>query len=408
MTSKRVRRLHVDPGVFVKRIDRSQWPLLYPPLLGALAALALIGGFSAHWMAWLGAVALMAVAIVASRDTARIQGGSRQALADYMSMRQRFGEELAPVWSGQIETSRQQMEDAVSQLSQRFSGIVDKLDSAVRTTASTTSSIDDEQGGLLAVFAKSERELGAVVASLESAMSSKTEMLTKVQSLDQFIRELQQMATDVASIAAQTNLLAINAAIEAAHAGENGRGFSVLAQEVRKLSALSGETGKRITDKVALINAAISETRDIAQAAAAEESRAMTDSQATISSVLAEFRAVTDTLVASTGLLRDGSQDIKSEISDALVQLQFQDRVNQIMSHVKHNIEQLPTVLDDNRRQSEEAGTLVPLSAIGLLAELEKTYAMKEERALHQSRHGGQAGPAEQVGQTDDTEITFF
>ncbi|RZI81584.1 MAG: chemotaxis protein [Rubrivivax sp.] len=359
-------------------------------------------------MAWLGAAALIAAGLLASRDTAQMQGSSRQTLADYMSMRQRFGEELAPVWCGQIETSRQQMEDAVSQLSQRFSGIVDKLDAAVRTTASTTSSIDDEQGGLLAVFAKSEGQLGAVVASLASAMNSKTEMLTKVQSLDQFIGELKQMATDVASIAAQTNLLAINAAIEAAHAGENGRGFSVLAQEVRKLSALSGETGRRITDKIALINTAIGDTRDVAQATAAQESRAMTDSQATISSVLAEFRAVTDTLVASTGLLRDGSQEIKSEISEALVQLQFQDRVNQIMSHVKHNIEQLPTVLDDNRQLSEQAGTLVPLSATGLLAELEKTYAMKEERALHQSRQGGAAKPTEQVAQTDDTEITFF
>lgn len=392
----------------MKPIDRSQWPLLYPFLLGWVAALALVTGFASSWLAWLGGAALVGVGLLASRDTARSHGSSRQTLTDYMAMRQRFGEELAPVWSGQIEISRQQMEDAVSQLSQRFSGIVDKLDAAVRTTATTTSSIDDEQGGLLAVFARSEGELGAVVASLESAMSSKMEMLSKVQSLDQFIRELQQMATDVASIAAQTNLLAINAAIEAAHAGENGRGFSVLAQEVRKLSALSGETGKRITDKVTLINAAISETHDIAQATAAQESQAMTNSQATISGVLSELKAVTDTLVASTGLLRDGSQDIKSEISDALVQLQFQDRVNQIMSHVKHNIEQLPSVLGDNRQRSEEAGTLLPLSASGLLAELEKTYAMKEERALHQSRQGAPVKADEPVAETDDTEITFF
>jgi methyl-accepting chemotaxis protein len=236
---------------------------------------------------------------------------------------------------------------------------------------------------------------------MESAMSSKTQMLEKVQSLNHFTTELQQMASDVASIAWQTNLLAINAAIEAAHAGENGRGFSVLAQEVRKLSALSGDTGKRITEKVSLINAAIVETRASAEASNLEESRSMATSQDTIAAVLNQLRSVTDTLVASTDLLKDESLDIKAEISEALVQLQFQDRVSQIMSHVKHNIERLPGVLDDNRVQFEQAGALQPLDSAELLAELEKTYAMKEERAVHQGSKAAEATP-------DDTEITFF
>lgn len=381
--------------------------LMYPPILGlagGIAGLVLSGGI---WPAWITAAVLLAGALGASWQMARGLRQSRQAIQEYMEGRQRFGEAMAPVWTGQIETSRQQMENAISELSQRFSGIVDKLDNAVRTTSATTSSIDNQDSGLLAVFAKSERELGAVVATMESAMSSKTEMLSKVQDLNQFTKELQQMATDVASIAWQTNLLAINAAIEAAHAGENGRGFSVLAQEVRKLSALSGDTGKRITEKVALINAAIVETRETAEASNLAESRSLADSQDTITSVLNQLRGVTDSLVASTDLLKDESMDIKAEISEALVQLQFQDRVSQIMSHVKHNIERLPAVLDDNRQQFEQAGALKPLDSAGLLAELEQTYAMKEERALHRQRHDSHQS-TEPAPSQDDVEITFF
>ena len=374
--------------------------LMYPPLLGlfgGVAALVLSGGTLA---AWITAPLLISIGLAASWRMSRKLRESRQAIQAYVDGRQRFGETMAPVWTGQIETSRQQMETAISELSQRFSGIVDKLDNTVRTTSAATSSIDSESG-LVAVFAKSERELGSVVATMESAMSSKTEMLEKVQSLNHFTTELQQMASDVASIAWQTNLLAINAAIEAAHAGENGRGFSVLAQEVRKLSALSGDTGKRITEKVSLINAAIVETRESAEASNLEESRSMASSQDTITAVLSQLRAVTDTLVASTDLLKDESLDIKAEISEALVQLQFQDRVSQIMSHVKSNIERLPVVLDDNRTQFQQGGELQPLDSAGLLAELEKTYAMKEERAVHQ---GSKSAEATQ----NDTEITFF
>lgn len=376
--------------------------LMYPPILGVfggVAALVLSGGTLA---AWITAPLLAGAGLAASWRMSHNLRKSQQSIQDYIDGRQRFGETMAPVWTGQIEASRQQMETAISQLSQRFSGIVDKLDNTVRTTSAATSSIGDNESGLVAVFAKSERELGSVVATMESAMSSKTQMLEKVQSLNHFTIELQQMASDVASIAWQTNLLAINAAIEAAHAGENGRGFSVLAQEVRKLSALSGDTGKRITEKVSLINAAIVETRESAEASNLEESRSMASSQDTITTVLNQLRLVTDTLVASTDLLKDESLDIKAEISEALVQLQFQDRVSQIMSHVKSNIERLPVVLDANRAQFQQGGALQPLDSASLLAELEKTYAMKEERAVHQQ--GGKAAEASQ----NDTEITFF
>lgn len=395
--------LHENPGVgVVKRLDRGQKAALYPCLLGMGGAMAVVAAAPEQAWTWVAGAVLAGLGVLLGRHGAAEQARSRRALEDYVQGRQRFGQEMAPIWTGQIETSRQQMESAVSELSQRFSGIVDQLDNAVRTTSATTDSIDDHDHGLLAVFAKSEHQLGTVVTSLESAMHSKTEMLGMVQGLDQFIKELQQMAADVASIAWQTNLLAINAAIEAAHAGEDGRGFGVLAQEVRKLAALSGDTGKRITEKVGLISTAIGATREAAEATAQEEGRAMAGSQETISRVLGELRTVTDSLVASTGLLRDGSESIKSEISEALVQLQFQDRVSQIMTHVRHNIEQLPAVLDDNRRQFEEEGTLHPLDPAPLLQELEKTYAMKEEREVHR---GGEGKPAARPA---ETEVTFF
>ena len=294
------------------------------------------------------------------------------------------------------------MESAVSALAARFSGIVEKLDEAVQTSSSATQSVEGGHHGLVAVFASSEKELGAVIASLKSAMSSKAAMLDKVQGLDQFIGELKDMAAGVASIAAQTNLLALNAAIEAARAGEMGRGFAVVAKEVRMLSNLSGETGRRITDTVGVISDAIVSTCAAAEESMQRDEHAMSDSEQAISAVLREFRNVTDALVQSSDLLKQESIGIKSEVSDALVQLQFQDRVSQIMSHVTHNIERLPDVLAQNRRDFEQDGVLLPLDASALLAELEKTYAMAEEHAVH-SGSASKAAPKKA-----EDEITFF
>jgi methyl-accepting chemotaxis protein len=290
------------------------------------------------------------------------------------------------------------MESAVSELTQRFSGIVDKLNQAVNASSAATESIEGGSEGLVAVFAKSEKQLDAVIASLASTMNSEAALLQRVQSLECFIGELQEMAADVANIAAQTNLLAVNAAIEAAHAGHAGRGFSIVSGEVRKLSALSAEAGKRIAQKVGIINAAITATRQTAEESMQREGRSVSESEATIGSVLDALRNVTDALVRAARILKDESTGIRSEISEALVQFQFQDRVSQIMTHVTRNIDSLPSYLEQNRRLCDESGALQPLDPTELLGQLEATYAMVQERAIHSGKSATK----------DESEITFF
>ncbi|WP_292936742.1 methyl-accepting chemotaxis protein [Noviherbaspirillum sp.] len=383
----------------MKRPATSWRHALAPVALGVAGGVATMAFGRWELSSILSAAALAIAGIVIGLRSAAGRDQFRKPIEDYIASRQQFGESLAPVWSAQIASSMTQMDAAVSSLAQRFSGIVDKLEQAVQASSSATESVDDRHSGLVAVFSSSEKELGAVIESLKSATASKAAMLEKIQGLAHFIAELKNMADEVAQIAAQTNLLALNAAIEAARAGERGRGFAVVAKEVRMLSNLSGETGRRITEKVGLISNAIIATCEAAGQSMQQEESSMSASEATIGAVLADFRNVTDALVRSSSLLKDESIGIKSEVSEALVQLQFQDRVSQIMSHVRQSIDRLPEFLDEHRRQFELEGMLQPLDSQALLADLAGSYAMAEERAVH----GGQ-----QLAKKQDDEITFF
>ena len=384
----------------MNRFEQRYAYVLHPTALGLAGSIAVVACGGLSWSSVLAAAILGAAGIGIGVRLAASQNKFRQSIEAYIDGRQQFGEKLAPVWAGHIDSSITQMESAVSSLVERFSGIVDKLDQAVRASSAATESVEGRHDGLVAVFAASEKELGSVVASLKTAMASKAVMLQKVQDLERYIAELKEMAGEVASVAAQTNLLALNASIEASRAGEMGRGFAVVAKEVRMLSSLSGETGRRINEKVGGISAAIVATCQAAEESMRQEQASMAASENVIESVLGGFRSVTDALVRSSSLLKDESIGIKSEVGEALVQLQFQDRVSQIMSHVKHNIGSLPDFLQQNRRQFKEAGALQPLDPAALLTELEKTYAMEEERALH--------GGKQQTAKQEESEITFF
>ncbi|VTU33194.1 methyl-accepting chemotaxis protein [Variovorax sp. PBL-E5] len=364
--------------------------------IGLAGGIGVLG--AGGWTVWgaLGAAGLLGAGVLADRQRLRQQAAAHGATASFVAGTDRLGRDLLPVWSAHIESSRAQMEDAVAALTQRFAGIVDRLDQALKA------SMQGGDQGVAGVFERSGLELRGVLDSLRAAMASNGAMHAEVQSLGRFVDELQQMALEVASIAAQTNLLAINARIEAAHAGDSGRSFGVLAQEVRKLSAMSAETGKHMTEKVKIISAAIAAARDSAQASARREAASAVASEAAINGVLAQFRSVTEVLEASADVLKQESVGIQSEIVEALVQLQFQDRVSQRMTHVRHSIERLPVLLADSSQHFERAGTLQPIDAAALLSELEKSYAMADERATH-SGDTGAATPAAASG-----DVVFF
>ncbi|HMM76036.1 MAG TPA: methyl-accepting chemotaxis protein [Gammaproteobacteria bacterium] len=297
-------------------------------------------------------------------------------------------EGVLPVWHEHLATARAQMERAVVGLTRDFAGIVERLDEAIAASyrASGLGAGSGEEG-LRQIVQASERRLATVGDILTTTLNDKDRMLAESQRLVQFTAELQQMAADVASIADQTNLLALNAAIEAARAGDAGRGFAVVADEVRTLSTRSGEIGKNISQKIDYINRGIKESSAMVELAAERDAQARCGCEAQIASVIADFKLAMDGLNASSVVLRTESEGIKLAVAAALEQLQFQDRVDQLLTHVGDNLAELRGRL----AQPDFAAADVAR----LRACLERSYTMHEERA---PARGAAAG----------SDITFF
>ena len=405
MTSQEIESVKdVQPMAGGTTCRRLALPVLLPGLAGLLA---LLGAPAAVPVTALAAMVALVTAASAWWAVSQCRAAQRCLEADVRARCIDGLEPLCrgvlPVWSGQVEIARQHTETAINDLAMRFGNLSQRLEAAVSASQSSTGSAgEDGSQGVVALLKNSETNLNSIMRSLHSTLKDKESLLQEVHALARFTGELREMAQNVGSIAHQTNLLAINAAIEAARAGEVGRGFAVVASEVRKLSQLSAETGKKITATVETVNNAISHTLKVSSQYAEQDQVMTANSEQIIEKVLDQFQSTATGLSDSAEVMRTESQLIQSEIADVLVALQFQDRISQVLSHVRNDLDKLNQTLDASGQQLAQGEIPQPLDAAAWLDALTSTYTMPEQYAVH----GGEA-PAAQA-QASSAEITFF
>ncbi|MDP2787949.1 MAG: methyl-accepting chemotaxis protein [Pseudomonadota bacterium] len=326
-----------------------------------------------------------------AEQSAQVAAEPSPAVAPYLDSLVDFGQSVPPVWASQIESSRVQMEESIIDLTTRFGGIVQKLENALFIARDLTEG--DDRGA----FDRSRVHLSEVVVSIEDAIKAKQQILADLRTLVDYAGEMHTMTEEVSKIAQQTNLLALNAAIEAARAGEAGRGFAVVADEVRKLSTLSGETGRRISDKVDMIAGAINKAFTQAEIASSHETEIISGAERRIQIVLDDLRVVFLQFKHVSEQLKTNSQEIRVDVEESLTCFQFQDRVSQILSHVRDSIASVPERMAQS--QADGVGHLKPLDTKAFLREIESSYTMADEHGAHGA---GKRAAAQEA------EITFF
>jgi len=246
-------------------------------------------------------------------------------------------DEAAALWNTHIGTAQAQMREATSDLLSGFSAILAELDLIIAPPEDAALSRDglDRRADVLE---QCEKRLFALLGNLQASMKSREQVLGSVRELSGASSSLGSMAEDVGKLARQTNLLSINAAIEAARAGESGRGFAVVAAEVRRLSAESGDTGRRIADQVNRFGQRMGETLSQADEHARRDSSGIQQSEQTIREVIGDVDAAVAQLHERAASLRARGEAVRAQVEQLMIAFQFQDRVSQILDQVGASI----------------------------------------------------------------------
>jgi methyl-accepting chemotaxis protein len=166
-------------------------------------------------------------------------------------------------------------------------------------------------------------EIGGVAEGVSKAASD-------IMTLGDNARQIQNFVTQINGIAGQTNLLALNAAIESARAGEAGRGFSVVAEEVRKLAEESSLASKKIAGLAETIAADIERIVKLSEKNAqisGDARKLSTETEGIISSMMNGLRTISDRTeslsavseeqAASSGEIAESVQGIALKVKNA-------------------------------------------------------------------------------------------
>ena len=368
--------------------------LLVPGVAGVAAAVCVgVAGFVLPWSMLRRQRAGQAAAVARLGEAERARLAEREA---YLASLQQVAQAALERWHDHVGISRSHTETAVGTLADEFANILEGLQHALLRSRQATA--DSGEDSVVGVIGYARGELDRVLAGLNAALAEKQSLSQAVARLAQVTEELMRMASEVGEIAEQTNLLALNAAIEAARAGEVGRGFAVVADEVRKLSDLSGATGERIRAKVESAHAAMAEALAAAEHMARGDAVLVRDSEAAIGSVVARFDRVGSAMAQAARALEEDSAAVQSRIEGVLVQLQFQDRVSQILEAVRTDMARLTAQVAEDEARLAGGRVPAPIDVAAWIAALERTYTTLEQHARR-----ADANPAPAGG-----DITFF
>lgn len=181
-----------------------------------------------------------------AREFVKLSRSTRESALEAGSIAQQVSGSAKRV----AEVARQQLEGT-----QSLSGVVEGLIGAVGQMSETAGQVHEASREAAIVARRGSETVDATVEGMLRARDTVRNAAVQVQGMEAHSQRIGEVVQVITSLASQTNLLALNAAIEAARAGEQGRGFAVVADEVRKLAEQS-------TRSVSEIAALVQQIRD--------------------------------------------------------------------------------------------------------------------------------------------------
>lgn len=328
---------------------------------GGSAMVVLIG----VTLAW-GLLVLMSGQRARAREAALLQKLT-SSLHDLTGQTEQLFAKLQSESGGQLDSLGQEVgqvrdliDGAIGQLLQSFHG----LEAHARSQQQLVLELTGQSQGAgraaagdvnFEVFTQGvEKVLGEFIAATTSNGEVARVLVEKMGQMSGNFQQVSRLLREVKKIANQTNLLAINAAVEAARAGAAGRGFAVVAGEVRQLSLDSNRFSDQIEEAFRTISQNVGEVEAAIQRMADSEAVLVHDSRDKVAGLLASSQAFHDRVESSVREISDLAGEVGQEVAVAVTSLQFHDLVSQVVSHAEKRVELLAAMLENLRQVSLE------------------------------------------------------
>jgi len=306
--------------------------------------------------------------------------------------------------SGQyIDVLRHQVTDSLAESEREVLAVIEQMNGLIERSVTEREHIarSVESGRQLDSSTRARvdgnKELvAAIQMQLEMQQQETRANFNRIHEMSNEVRALTPLIKIITSIAQQTSLLALNAEIEAARAGSAGRGFSVVAMEVRKLAVRSTSAAAEISDKIG------STCRKVEiELKSAQEALNQQEANAAMSHLVSDLEGMQQEFSGNCALLREVIVGVESSygetverLSSALGHIQFQDVMRQRMGHVLEALTELRDHIQELKSLSEDSdwdGHL-PRSFKGMLDAHLSQYKMASQTMTHLAIACGGAG----------------
>jgi methyl-accepting chemotaxis protein len=247
---------------------------------------------------------------------------------------------------------------------------------------------------LLDISNRSREEVHSGIGTMEKATDGLNRINTTIHSSGEIIDALGTRADNIGKIieviddiSEQTNLLALNAAIEAARAGEHGRGFAVVADEVRKLAERSQRETKAITELIAQVQGGTADAVRAIEAGSAKVEEGVTQADQA-GDALGQILAAVDTTVAQVSEIADAAEQMAGggrRVVDAMTAISAvveentaaTEEMSAQAGQVATSVESIAAITEQSAAASEE----VSASADTMASQVEEMTAQAEDLA---------------------------
>jgi methyl-accepting chemotaxis protein len=274
-------------------------------------------------------------------------GDIEQIIKELSNSIQTTGHEQIEAVREEVRQADTLVKDAIKKLESSFQGLHQQVSHQQSLVMNMVANLEDgnigqEKSISIQKFAEETSQTLQFFVDLVVMVSKQS--IETVHNIDDMIHEMDQIFTllnDVKTIADQTNLLALNAAIEAARAGEHGRGFAVVADEVRKLSVHSNQFNDKIRGHIETAKQTIGNARRTIGEIAAKDMNVALTAKSRVDEVLGQVGKMNEFTTTELNKLSMVTSNINENVNLAVRSLQFEDIVTQVLGSVQNKMNEI-------------------------------------------------------------------